>query len=370
MRPRQLIQVSAYYPPHLGGQENAVCDLAGQLAAAGHQVQVVTSTLGGGVVGSCLEAGVRVSRLPAFVFGHAPIMPWLPYALLWLSRTNSLVHLHIGQAFTPEMVWLVSKLRGLRYVAELHIDFEPSGPVGVLLPLYKRLILGPVLRSASAVVVLNEPMLRAVREVYGYTGPAQIISNGIDEAYFALKRPPLAHQLPQTLRLLFVGRLSKQKNLAALIEALAITKQNVRLDVVGDGEERASLECLIAHYGLTNVTLHGRLERTEVMKFYVTCDALIMPSLYEAQPLVLLEAMAARLPIIGTNVVGVAEHIAGAGIVVEPTPAGLAEGFGQYGRRYAELPAMVERGYARAQQRCWPRLLKDYEALYDAAARD
>ena len=235
MKARDIIQVSAYYPPHLGGQENVVYDLTKQLAHAGYHVQVVTSAVGSDAPGTKIEDGVLVRRMRGWVFGHAPIMPSFPAELFRAATANTIVHLHIGQAFTPEMVWLVSKLRHFKYIAELHIDFEPSGPAGVLLPLYKRLILKRVLHSAQSIVTLNKQTLQTVREAYGYTGPARVLHNGIDDAYYAIDRPPLKPNPPQTLRLLFVGRLSKQKNLLTLLKALTITNRKVQLDVLGDG---------------------------------------------------------------------------------------------------------------------------------------
>jgi glycosyltransferase involved in cell wall biosynthesis len=90
-----------------------------------------------------------------------------------------------------------------------------------------------------------------------------------------------------------------------------------------------------------------------------------MPSLYEAQPLVLLEAMAARIPIIGTNVIGVVDHIKDGGIIIEPTMSGIEEGIDRYYHDYALLPTMVERSYRRAEKLRWSHTLKKYEALYE-----
>ncbi len=194
------------------------------------------------------------------------------------------------------------------------------------------------------------------------------MNNGIEESYFTLERPPFSPQPPRTLQLLFVGRLSKQKNIGALLEALTQTKRKVHLDIIGEGEERETIQHLIAECHLTNVTMHGRLPRNQVMKFYETCDALIMPSLYEAQPLVLLEAMAARIPIIGTNVIGVVDHIKDIGIIVEPTAEGLAEGIEQYYKQYPSLPEMTERGCDLVEKLRWSYTLKEYELLYEKVA--
>ncbi len=360
----KIIQISSYYPPHLGGQENVVQDLSRQLADAGHDVQVLTSVKGGGKRGVADEAGVKVRRMRGQEFGHAPIMPSFAPRLLLAAHTDSVVHLHIGQAFTPELVWLASKLRRFPYVAELHIDFQPSGPAGVLLPLYKRWVLRRVLHSAAAVAVLNQKTLRLVQQIYGVDGRVLQISNGIDEAYFTVQRPPRPKKPRGALRLLFVGRLSKQKNLSMLLEAMALSKRTLHLDVVGDGDEREDIEKTIKRLKLKNVTLHGQLERRAVLDFYKTCDALVMPSMYEAQPLVLLEAMAARIPIIGTNVIGVAEHIWDIGLVVQPTAASLAEGFEKFYDSYQTWPKRLAKGYAKAERLRWRNLRKEYEALY------
>jgi len=360
-----VVQVSSYYPPHLGGQENAVHDLAQQLANGGYRVDVLASTEGGGESGKKMEKGIRVHRLRGFVFGHAPIMPWFVPALFRTASAKSIVHVHIGQAFTPEMVWLTAKLRGFKYIAQLHIDFEPSGPAGIFLPLYKRLLLKHALRSASAIIVLNKKTQQMVRTAYGYKGPVELLNNGLDDTYFTLKHRSFTTKPPKVLRLLFVGRLSKQKNLPALLDALKQTRRDVQLDIIGEGDEREVVQKIIQKYGLTNVTLHGRLPREKTAELYKTHDALIMPSLYEAQPLVLLEALAAKIPIIGTNVIGVVDHIKDVGIVVEPTADGLTEGIERYFTEYGLLSEMVHRGYQQAEKLRWPHTLKKYEALYE-----
>ncbi len=370
MKTHHIVQISSYYPPHLGGQENAVHDLSTQLAKKGHLVHVLTSTEGSGPQGDTTENDVFVTRLAAYVFGHAPIMTSFPLTLWQATHRHSVVHLHIGQAFTPEMVWLISKLRGFKYIAQLHIDFEPSGPAGILLPLYKKFVLSRVLRSASAVIVLNNQTERTVRDVYGHKGVLRVMNNGIDEAFFALKRRPLSKTPPSTLHLLFVGRLSKQKNLPALLHAIQLTARDVHLDVIGEGSEEEQAREFVKKNNMKNIVFHGRLSRKKVMTFYEKCDALIMPSLYEAQPLVLLEAMAARIPIIGTNVIGVGDHIKNGGIIVEPTARGLVDGIERYFVDYSLIPTLVDRSYRRAEKLRWRRTLKQYEKLYEESLDD
>lgn len=362
----KIIQVSAYYPPHLGGQENAVMSLSEQLAAAGHEVHVVTSDKG--AENGAVDTGkVNVWRLGAREFGHAPIMPRLLPMLYRLATPGTMVHLHIGQAFTPEAVWLASKLRGIPYLAELHIDFQPSGPAGVLLPAYKRFVLGPVLRNAAVVAVLNDQTMHIARSRYGVTNRLAIVNNGIDQTFFDIARVP-AGKATNAQRLLFVGRLTKQKNIVTLLEALSHLPRTVALDIAGDGPERSLVEKKISEYGLENVRLHGRVGRREIVELYKHCDVLVMPSLYEAQPLVLLEALAAGIPIIGSDVIGVGEHLQGCGIIVKPTTESLRRGLETfYATPQKELARMIARGKQKARTLSWYNLLPQYEALYKEA---
>ena len=73
MKTPRIIHVTAYYPPHLGGQEIVVQDLVTQLALAGEQVEVVTSSVGART-GVSVENGVLVTRLKSHEFAHTPII--------------------------------------------------------------------------------------------------------------------------------------------------------------------------------------------------------------------------------------------------------------------------------------------------------
>src|SRR5215469_2963191 len=166
MKERTILQVSAYYPPHLGGQEVAVQELATQLAAAGEYVEVVSSDLGGRRA-PAVESGVRVTRLKSWELGHSALIFGLFWWLMKNVKRETLVHLHFGQFFTSEIVWLASKVIGFNYIIQMHTDPVPSGPLGKLLPAYRRLFFGRELRDASLVFVLNDAHRRVVAERYG-----------------------------------------------------------------------------------------------------------------------------------------------------------------------------------------------------------
>lgn len=131
---------------------------------------------------------------------------------------------------------------------------------------------------------------------------------------------------------LTVGRLSREK---AQIDLLAAYKHllsnktdfSTRLVVVGDGPERGRLEAATDTFGLRErVTFTGQV--TDVQPFYAAADVFVLPSHSEGSPNVLLEAMAANLPIVATDVGGVAEIVennASALLVPANDPQAMAE---------------------------------------------
>ena len=352
--------MSAYYPPHLGGQEVAVQELAVQLAMRGERVEVVTSDLGGRR-GSTVESGVQVTRLRSWELGHSAVSFGLLFWLIKNVRRDTLVHLHFGQFFTSEIVWLASKIIGFNYVLQMHCDPEPSGPLGRLLPLYRKLFFGRELRDAALVIVLNDAHRRLIGERYGRYEKVVVMRNGVSSEFFRAAR----HTNESTaMELVFAGRLSPGKNLDRLIQALRVAQTKAALHIIGDGESREALVEAVRTTGAGHVVFHGRLSRDEIMRFYVSCDAFVLPSLYEAQPLALLEAMACRIPSITTNAVSFAE-LAECAVVVDPSVEGLAAGID----RLASMPTseradLVEQAFRRAQRHEWSRVLDSYIQLY------
>jgi len=111
-----------------------------------------------------------------------------------------------------------------------------------------------------------------------------------------------------------IGRLSKEKAHGDLIEAfrlLGTTNPNpgCRLVIVGDGPERGGLETAARASGQNDrITFAGQV--SNVQPFYAAADVFVLPSLSEGSPNVLLEAMAAEVPIVATAVGGVTEIVA------------------------------------------------------------
>jgi glycosyltransferase involved in cell wall biosynthesis len=127
---------------------------------------------------------------------------------------------------------------------------------------------------------------------------------------------------------LFVGRLEHYKGVDVLVQALAHLPSDTRVDVAGDGPERASLEQLAAQVAPGRVTFHGRVAKERVAEMVAGSAVMVVPSRwYENQPLVVLEGMAAGVPVVGSDLGGITELLGptGAGALAPPNdPAALA----------------------------------------------
>lgn len=192
------------------------------------------------------------------------------------------------------------------------------------------------------------------------------VQGGLPAARIAVKPnfvdAPAPPELPRA-GALFVGRLTAEKGVGTLREALALAPR-VALDVVGSGPEQAALA------GRANVRLHGWLEPGQVLERMRAAACLVMPSVwFECFPRTLVEAFACGLPVIASRVGALEELVepGRTGLLVEPgSPRSLARAL-EWARRHPE--AMREMGLnARAQyeQRYTPR--RNYAQLMDIYA--
>lgn len=100
-------------------------------------------------------------------------------------------------------------------------------------------------------------------------------------------------------RLLFVGRLNKQKGIETLLHALSRIARPMHLDVVGDGDDRDALQELARALGIADrVEWHGALPQTRLVEFYRRATALVVPSVGEGLGLVAVEAQLCETPVV------------------------------------------------------------------------
>jgi glycosyltransferase involved in cell wall biosynthesis len=163
----------------------------------------------------------------------------------------------------------------------------------------------------------------------------QVVTNGVDrERFRPLDRAACRRELglaPEPFLLLFVGDLRPVKGVAELLEAFAALpaegRREARLILVGEGELEEALRRRVAALGLEDrVSLRRPVLHAAIPRWLGACDALVLPSVAEGYPNVLLEALACDRPVLATRVGGIPEIVQDGktGILVPPgDPAAL-----------------------------------------------
>jgi starch synthase (maltosyl-transferring) len=200
-----------------------------------------------------------------------------------------------------------------------------------------------------------------------------VIPNGVDVASFAEAEPLDLTTLgiPAGARVVaVVGRLDPQKGLEYLIEAAALIApqhHDVHFLLVGDGPERDNLIRRVAEHDLAD-RIHFAGWRADVPRILAAAYCLVLPSLWEGMPNVVLEAMAAGIPVLATRVEGVGELVIPeeTGVLVPPASASaLAKGLECLLNDEARAKKLGRAGRLRAEsQFSWDAVASAYHELY------
>jgi glycosyltransferase involved in cell wall biosynthesis len=314
----RILITSDIFPPDVGGPATYVPRIAAELTQRGHQVTVVTYSL---VQSDAADSTypfpvIRVSaappqwrRLPRTLSAiltharnadiiyanglvtesilanyvlHKPVVAKVVGDLAWeRSRDKGWIHDDIDKFQTKRYSLKVELMRWRRNFSYAHMDsiIVPSGYLKQMLLEYWGL-------PADRVQVVYNSFLAAGQE-----------------------SPPVAIALPVKYKLITVCRLTGWKGVDGLIQALPALP-DVGLVIVGDGPLSAELHALALKLGVDGrVLFAGTVPKEDVSAYLRACDLFVLNSTYEGMPHVILEAMAAGLPVVATAVGGSGEII-------------------------------------------------------------
>ena len=230
-----------------------------------------------------------------------------------------------------------------------------------------------VVRRADTVVALSQTEARWQRGAYRIDGERQtVIPNGISEILFAYS-PPRA-PADGRWRLLYVGQLARFKGVDHLLWALSELAEShaVRLDLVYQtGMEEDALRRLASQLRL-EVGFLGARSPKELSELYAASHLVVLPSLHEALPSVISEAMMVGRPIVATDVGAIREQLGGFGELVSPgDPQALAGGIRRVLDGYDEQVGQAASMSQLARRRfSIPAMVDAHERLYESLRRD
>ena len=315
--PFRVLHLGKFFPPHPGGIERFVADLAAAQAAQGMAVRVLAHAEPGGWRSRHFRmGGVEVDLAACHgQFVYAPVSPSFPRLLARAidAFKPDVVHIHMPN--TSAFWALLSRAaRHLPWVVHWHADIPLDTRRRALRMAYRlyRPWEQALLRRARVVIATSQAYADSSTALAPWRDKVHAIALGLPDWPASDSANSTDWPAPG-LRLLGVGRQSYYKGFDVLLRALARVPE-ASLVLVGDGECAGSLHALAAELGLgSRVRFAGNIDDAALAAAYAQADAFCLPSTDRAESfgIVLLEAMRAGLPVIASDIPG-----SGVGIVV------------------------------------------------------
>ncbi|MGH2445031.1 MAG: glycosyltransferase family 4 protein [Candidatus Limnocylindria bacterium] len=357
-RPLKVGIVSPYGYPHPGGVNEHVRFTYEAMRRMGHDVWIITSKYGrqreseghiirlgtgwaapaNGSVGR-VTLGLRFKKqarevLEAHRFDilhfHEPFVPFLSPTMLDQSNTVNIATFHAFGGFSPSY-WIGKRFAG-RLAEQLHGRIAVSGAARHFISRY-------------------------------FPGDYRIIPNGVDLDRFTEAQPFEELRDGRTLNILFVGRFEERKGLIHLLKAyhrLRKRKVDARLLIIGAGPKLREYRRYVGLRGIRDVEWLGRVSDEEKVRYFASADIYCAPNTgQESFGIVLLEAMAASVPIVASDIHGFKRVVERnvQGILVEPrNPRALAAALYALARDPDLRQEMGDAGRARAPEFTWDRV--------------
>jgi glycosyltransferase involved in cell wall biosynthesis len=372
----RLLHVIPTYLPAVryGGPMFAVHALCRHLVALGHEVHVCTTSIDGPGDLAVPEGepvardGVQVWYFKADRLRRLALSSGMRSYLRGCLGRFDVLHTHSVFLWPPWYAARAARQRGVAYV---------MAPHGMLVPelfrlrrrlvktAWLRLLEWPNLRGADALHFTTELERSDAARLGVPTGKATVIPYGIDLEEVAESQ---GSQEPYVLHL---GRINWKKGLDRLIHALAKAR-SVRAVIAGNDEDgcRAALQRLAQACGVSDrLRFLDPVYGAAKWRLLGAARAFVLPSHSENFGIAVLEAMAARRPVLLSPTVGLASAVraAGAGMVVDPEPEALAKALQTLWDDGALRQSMGERGRALVERDyTWPGIAARMAALYQS----
>jgi glycosyltransferase involved in cell wall biosynthesis len=371
----RLLFVNYEFPPFGGGAAYASIATARELVSIGHQVDFLTTASRGRTITEVID-GVQVHRVRSYrrgvhesgVLGALSFVALAARHLRLLARENHYDAYHYYFGLPTGLLSLVPGAHRRRpYLVSLRGSDVPG--YDPALAWLHRLMLPVTCRiwRDAYRVVANSQALRELALVSASRLPIEVISNGAVEIAVI----PSSRRTGPGLRILTVSRLIARKGLDTLITALArLQHPDLSLDIAGDGPIRASLEHLAVSMGVADrVRFHGFLDPRDLARLRAQADIFVLASVAESCSMALLEAMAAGLPLIATNVGGTIELVEHGynGLLVDPHNAdALVAALETLARDPAQRQRFAAANRLLVRERfSWNSIARQYESLFE-----
>lgn len=349
-----------------GGVQVHVRQLASCLLERGHQVLVLAPG-----VDPAPQDWVRIVGKPVRARYQGTVAPicfspgsWVRVGRELRGFRPEVVHVH--EPTTPSTSMFAALRARVPVVATFHANVERSRLLTAALP-----VLRPVWRRLRVRIAVSE----AAKHFYGsrFGGDIRVIPNGSNVEMFADAAP--APDLPPGRRMLWTHRLDPQKGFPVAVDAFATLARefpDLWFVVIGDGKDRDAIQRLPTEVR-ARVKMIGSVPHERLPAYHAGAEVFIAPALgQESFGLVLVEAMAAGVPVVAGDIAGYREVVRDgvSGLLVPPGDArALADAVARVLKDPELAGRLTAAGRARAQDFRWDRVAGDIESAYREALR-
>ncbi|MCP6726667.1 MAG: glycosyltransferase family 4 protein [Patescibacteria group bacterium] len=221
-----------------------------------------------------------------------------PIALRKTLEREKFDILHFHNFGFPSVLEILSFSKAT-HILTFHADLEDSELIRNF-PAFSYFFPKLVEWRVEGVIGVSERNLELFKD---YKGLKRVIPNGVDLEHFNPNNKPFGNFKDNKLNILFVGRLEERKGLIYLLRAFELLKwnnPNIRLLIIGKGELRSEAGAFVRSRNLKDVHFLGEKTGEELARWYATSDIFCSPATHaESFGIVLLEAMATGLPVVG-----------------------------------------------------------------------
>jgi len=295
--------VTSFFYPRIGGAENYAYKLSIGLIKAGHTVDVFTTdTLIKQPTNEIFE-GIKVRRFPSW----DPIgSGWCCSPALNSALENAdvdILHCHKIDCYPAVAAARVSRIRKIPLLITTHLGLTANRKL--LHHLYFPTVGRWTLQQAKVICAVSTDEIARLSKLHCLNPAAQIeiIPSAADDTLHQIVRTiDIGSHGSNPLRVLFVGRLERsQKGIDRLEYIINSSDERLIFTIVGDGDEKERIIKLANRFP-QKVHYAGILHNKQLVDAYASSDVFIIPSRLESYPCVIAEALAAGLPVIGSDI--------------------------------------------------------------------
>lgn len=281
--------VSEFYPPHVGGVETFVQNLAENLVEHGHECTVLCTS---DVEGDETINGVRVMRLPNSPLEFHGVNFFFKGTLKRIIGEFDIVHINSFYPFLSLEASRECVRQGVPYVFSPHYHGKGHSPLGKLLFYLYKPMASPLFRDAAMVICCSDYEKGLVLESYPFCDRVTTISHGVQK--FDLDNRG------RDGNILFIGRMERYKgpqHVVGIVKRLHEKGKEVKAVMVGDGPMKESIEKEIELSSLSGfVKIIPHVERKQLDDLIKRSSLLVLLSEAEAYGLVVAEALSQGTP--------------------------------------------------------------------------